>query len=125
MAPPAAEGFEILPDAETDVATLEQGGYDYYLDVSINGVSCDKIVAIHQEPDGSLSVLPEDLKSIEIPTLVLHGEDDQIVPIADSAPLSAKLLKKATLKTYPKFPHGMCTTHADTINADILAFVRG
>jgi outer membrane usher protein len=64
MAPPAAEGFEILPDAETDVATLEQGGYDYYLDVSINGVSCDKIVAIHQEPDGSLSVLPEDLKSI-------------------------------------------------------------
>ena len=64
MAPPAAEGFEILPDAETDVATLEQGGYDYYLDVSINGVSCDKIVAIHQEPDGSLSVLPEDLRSI-------------------------------------------------------------
>src|SRR3569833_4537591 len=64
MAATAAQGFEILPDADSDVATLEQSGYDYYLDVSINGVSCDKIVAIHQEPDGSLSVLPEDLKSI-------------------------------------------------------------
>jgi outer membrane usher protein len=64
MAATAAQGFEILPDADTDVATLEQSGYDYYLDVSINGVSCDKIVAIHQEPDGSLSVLPDDLKSI-------------------------------------------------------------
>lgn len=64
MAPPAALGFEILPDPDTAVATLEQGGYDYYLDVSINGVSCGKIVPIHQEADGSLSVLPEDLKSI-------------------------------------------------------------
>src|SRR6202008_2921799 len=53
-----------------------------------------------------------DLKIIDVPTLVMHGDDDQIVPIADSAPLSAKLLKKATLKIYPKLPHGMCTTHA-------------
>jgi non-heme chloroperoxidase len=60
-----------------------------------------------------------------VPTLVMHGDDDQIVPIADSAPLSAKLLKKGTLKDYRKFPHGMCTTRADVINADLLAFVRG
>ena len=66
----------------------------------------------------------EDLKSIDVPTLVMHGDDDQIVPIADSAPLSAKLLKKSTLKIYPKFPHGMCTTHAEVINADLLKFFR-
>ncbi len=54
----------------------------------------------------------------------MHGEDDQIVPIADSALLSAKLLKKGTLKTYPGFPHGMCTTHADVINPDLLAFFK-
>jgi non-heme chloroperoxidase len=67
----------------------------------------------------------EDLKKITVPTLVLHGDDDQIVPIADSAPLSAKLLKNATLKIYPGFPHGMCTTHPEIINPDILAFIRG
>lgn len=66
----------------------------------------------------------EDLKVIDVPTLVMHGDDDQIVPIADSAPLSAKLLKKGTLKVYEKFPHGMCTTHADVINADLLAFIK-
>ncbi len=67
----------------------------------------------------------EDLKQIDVPTLVMHGDDDQIVPIADSALLSAKLLKNGTLKTYRGFPHGMCTTHADVIDADLLAFVRG
>ncbi|WP_423195683.1 Non-heme chloroperoxidase 1 [Cupriavidus sp. H19C3] len=67
----------------------------------------------------------EDLKAITVPTLVMHGDDDQIVPIADSALLSAKLLKHATLKVYEKFPHGMCTTHADVINPDLLAFVKG
>lgn len=66
----------------------------------------------------------EDLKRATIPVLVMHGNDDQIVPYADSAPLSAKLLKNGTLKTYPGFPHGMPTTNADTINADLLAFVR-
>ena len=66
----------------------------------------------------------EDLKSIAVPTLVLHGDDDQIVPYADSAPLSAKLLRDGRLKTYPGLPHGMCTTHPDLINADLLAFVR-
>src|SRR5262249_43090265 len=55
----------------------------------------------------------EDLKAIGVPTLVMHGTDDQIVPYADSAPLSAKLLKRATLKSYDGLPHGMCTTHAD------------
>jgi len=66
----------------------------------------------------------EDLKKIDVPTLVMHGTDDQIVPIADSAPLAVKLLKKGTLKTYDGFPHGMATTHADVINADLLAFVK-
>ena len=67
----------------------------------------------------------EDLKAISVPTLVMHGDDDQIVPYADSAPLSAKLLKNGTLKTYPGFPHGMPTTHAEIINADLLAFIKG
>ena len=65
-----------------------------------------------------------DLKSINVPTLVMHGDDDQIVPIADSAPLSAKLLKNSTIKIYEKFPHGMCTTRADVINPDLLAFIK-
>lgn len=65
----------------------------------------------------------EDLRMIDVPTLVMHGDDDQIVPIADSAPLSAELLTNATLKVYEKLPHGMCTTHAETINPDILDFI--
>jgi non-heme chloroperoxidase len=65
-----------------------------------------------------------DLKAIDIPTLVMHGEDDQIVPFANSGPLSAKLLKHSTFKAYPGLPHGMPTTNADQINADLLAFVR-
>jgi non-heme chloroperoxidase len=67
----------------------------------------------------------EDLKVIDVPTLVMHGDDDQIVPIADSALLSIKLLKNGTLKVYKKFPHGMCTTHADVVNPDLLAFIKG
>jgi non-heme chloroperoxidase len=66
----------------------------------------------------------EDLKAIEVPTLVLHGDDDQVVPIADSSLLTIKLLKHGTLKVYPGYPHGMCTTHADVINQDLLAFVK-
>jgi non-heme chloroperoxidase len=66
-----------------------------------------------------------DLKKITVPTLVMHGDDDQIVPYADAGPLSAKLVKSVTLKTYKGFPHGMCTTNADTINRDLLAFIRG
>lgn len=67
----------------------------------------------------------EDLKKIQVPVLVMHGDDDQIVPYADSAPLSASLLPNGTLKTYEGFPHGMPTTEAETINADILTFLKG
>jgi non-heme chloroperoxidase len=67
----------------------------------------------------------EDLKKIAVPTLVMHGDDDQIVPYADSGPLSAKLVKSGTLKTYKGFPHGMPTTEAATINADLLSFIKG
>jgi non-heme chloroperoxidase len=66
----------------------------------------------------------EDLKVIEVPTLVMHGDDDQIVPIADSALLSVKLLAHGTLKVYDKFPHGMCTTHAEVVNPELLAFIK-
>lgn len=66
----------------------------------------------------------DDLKAIGVPTLVIHGDDDQVVPIADSAELSVKLLKKGTLKVYKGYPHGMLTTHADVINPDLLAFVK-
>ena len=65
-----------------------------------------------------------DLKKISVPTLVMHGDDDQIVPYADAGPLSAKLLKNGTLKTYKGFPHGMPTTNADQINADLLEFIK-
>jgi non-heme chloroperoxidase len=67
----------------------------------------------------------EDLKSITVPSLVMHGDDDQIVPIANSGQLSAKLLKNGTLKVYENLSHGMCTTHPDIINRDLLAFMKG
>ncbi|WP_374570781.1 alpha/beta fold hydrolase [Phenylobacterium sp.] len=66
----------------------------------------------------------EDLKKIDVPVLVMHGEDDQIVPIADSALKTIKLVKHGTLKTYPGYPHGMASTNPDVINADLLAFIR-
>jgi len=66
----------------------------------------------------------DDLKAITVPTLVIQGDDDQIVPYKDASLLQAKLLKHGTLKIYPGFPHGMMTTHADVINADLLAFIR-
>ena len=68
--------------------------------------------------------LTEDLKKIDVPTLILHGDDDQIVPIADSALLAAKLLKNATLKIYQGAPHGMCTTLKNEVNDDLLAFIK-
>jgi len=67
----------------------------------------------------------EDLQTIDIPVLILHGDDDQIVPFADSGPLSAKLAKKATFKVYPGGPHGICQTQPDMVNRDLLAFVNG
>jgi len=66
----------------------------------------------------------EDLKKIDVPTLIIHGDDDQIVPIADSALLSAKLVKGSTLKVYKGAPHGLCTTHKDQVNEDLLAFIK-
>ncbi len=66
----------------------------------------------------------DDLRTVQLPVLVMHGDDDQIVPYADSGPLSAKLLTNGALKTYPGYPHGMPTTHADVINADLLEFIR-
>jgi len=79
---------------------------------------CDGVVAFSQTD------FTEDLKKIKVPVLVMHGDDDQIVPYADSAPLSAKLLANGTLITYKGFPHGMPTTEAATINADLLAFIK-
>jgi non-heme chloroperoxidase len=66
----------------------------------------------------------EDLKKIDVPTLIMHGDDDQIVPIGAAALMAAKIVKNATLKVYPGFPHGMPTTNADQINADLLAFFK-
>ena len=66
----------------------------------------------------------EDLKKITVPVLVMHSEDDQIVPYVASGPLSAKLLKNGTMKAYKGFPHGMPTTEADTINSDLLTFIK-
>ena len=68
--------------------------------------------------------LTEDLKKFNVPTLIMHGDDDQIVPIGASAMLSSKIVKGATLKVYPGLPHGMCSTHKDQINADLLAFLK-
>jgi non-heme chloroperoxidase len=68
--------------------------------------------------------LTDDLKKITVPVLVMHSEDDQIVPYVAAGPLSGKLLKNGTLKTYKGFPHGMPTTEADTINADLSAFIK-
>jgi len=66
----------------------------------------------------------EDLKKIDIPVFVMHGDDDQIVPYKDAALKSVELLPKGTLKVYPGLPHGMCTTHPDIINPDLLAFIK-
>jgi non-heme chloroperoxidase len=66
----------------------------------------------------------DDLKKFDVPTLILHGDDDQIVPIGAAGLMSAKIVKNATLKVYPGFPHGMCTTHAAQINADLLAYLK-
>jgi non-heme chloroperoxidase len=68
--------------------------------------------------------MTEDLKKIDVPTLILHGDDDQIVPIGASALASAKLVKQATLKVYPGAPHGLTDTHKEQLNADLLAFLK-
>jgi non-heme chloroperoxidase len=82
----------------------------------INVYDCVKAIA---ESDFN-----EDLKKIDVPTLFMHGDDDQVVPLAISSNLSAKIVKGSTLKVYPGFPHGMCTTHKNVINEDLLAFLK-
>jgi len=100
------------------IMTIAMGIVGNYPLALAAGLGINGIVAFSQTD------FTEDLKKITVPVLVMHGDDDQIVPYADSAPLSAKLLKNSTLKTYKGFPHGMPTTEADTINADLLAFVK-
>ncbi len=102
------------------VKTIEPVVHNWWRQGMMGGAKAhyDGIVAFSQTD------FTEDLKKITIPVLVMHSEDDQIVPYADAGPLSAKLLKNGTLKTYKGLPHGMPTTHADTINADLLAFLK-
>jgi non-heme chloroperoxidase len=102
-------------------ATISQGVRDsFWLQGMMAGMPASYFcVKAFSETD-----MTEDLKKIDVPTLILHGDDDQIVPIADSALLSAKLVKNATLKVYPGAPHGMCTTLKDKVNADLLDFAK-
>jgi non-heme chloroperoxidase len=102
------------------VKTL-QANVDNWVRQGMNGgakAHYDGIVAFSQTD------FSRDLREITVPVLVMHGDDDQVVPYADSGPLSAKLLKNSTLKTYKGFPHGMITTQAEVINSDLLAFIR-
>jgi len=104
------------PDAKPSEAIIE----NWWRQGMMGGAKAhyDGIVAFSQ------TEFTEDFKKITVPVLVMHGDDDQVVPYSDSAPLSAKLLKNGTLKTYKGFPHGMPTTQAATINADLLDFLK-
>jgi non-heme chloroperoxidase len=103
------------------VKTIEASVWNWWRQGMMGGAKAhyDGIVAFSQTD------FTEDLKKISVPVLVMHSEDDQIVPYQAAGPLSAKLLKNGTLKTYKDYPHGMPTTQADTINADLLAFIKG
>jgi non-heme chloroperoxidase len=102
-------------------ATISQGVVDNWWRQGMMGgaIAHYECIKAFSETD-----FTEDLMQIDQPTLVMHGDDDQIVPISDAGPLAAKLLKHGTLKVYPGYPHGMATVHADQINADLLAFVK-
>jgi non-heme chloroperoxidase len=91
----------------------------------LQGMLCGLPAAYECVKAFSETDLTEDLKRFDVPTLILHGDDDQIVPIGASALLSSKLVRGATLKVYPGAPHGMCSTHKDEVNADLLAFIKG
>ena len=104
-----------------DGASASQGTIDAFWSA---GMQCSIKSAYDCIKAFSETDFTDDLRSISVPTLVLHGDDDQIVPISDSSLQSAKLLRNARLKVYPGLPHGMCTTAADTINADLLAFIK-
>jgi non-heme chloroperoxidase len=102
-------------------AKVSQGLIDSFW---AQGMACGMPAAYDCIKAFSETDLTEDLKKIDVPTLIIHGDDDQIVPIAASANLSSKLVKKATLKLYPGAPHGVCSTEKDKINADLLAFIK-
>jgi len=103
-------------------AQVSQGLRDSFW---LQGMQCGLKAAYDCIKAFSETDLTEDLKKFDVPTLILHGDDDQIVPIGASALLSSKIVKGAQLKVYPALPHGMCSTHKDQINADLLAFVKG
>jgi non-heme chloroperoxidase len=103
-------------------ATVSQGIIDNWWR---QGMMCSIKAAYDCIKAFSETDFTEDLKRIDVPTLIMHGDDDQIVPIADSALLSAKLVKGSTLKVYKGLPHGMATTHHPLINEELLAFIRG
>ena len=102
------------------VKTIEANVWNWWRQGMMGGAKAhyDGIVAFSQTD------FTEDLKKISVPVLVMHSKDDQIVPYQASGPLSTKLLKNGTLKTYENYPHGMITTQADVINADLLAFIK-
>ena len=103
-------------------AKVSQGLRDSFW---LQGMLCGYPAAYECIKAFSETDLTEDLKKIDVPTFIMHGDDDQIVPIGASALLSSKIVKNATLKVYPGFPHGMCSTHKDVVNADLLAFLKG
>jgi non-heme chloroperoxidase len=102
-------------------AKVSQGVRDSFW---IQGMQCSMIGAYDCIKAFSETDFTEDLKKIDVPTLILHGDADQIVPIGAAGLMSAKLVKNSKLKVYPGAPHGMCTTLADQVNADLLAFLR-
>jgi non-heme chloroperoxidase len=104
-----------------DGAKASQGVRDFFwLQAMWSGLkACYDCIKAFSETD-----FTEDLKKFNVPTLILHGDDDQIVPIGAAAMLSSKLVPGAQLKVYPGFPHGMCTVNQDQINADLLAFIK-
>jgi len=102
-------------------ATISQGTIDNWWRQGMMGAANAHYECIKAFSETDFT---EDLRQIDVPVLVMHGDDDQIVPFADAALLSVKLVANGTLKIYPGFPHGMCTTHADIINPDLLAFIR-
>jgi non-heme chloroperoxidase len=103
-------------------AQVSQGLRDSFW---LQGMLCGFPAAYYCIKAFSETDLTEDLKRFDVPTLILHGDDDQIVPLVASALLSSKIVKNATLKVYPGYPHGMCSTHKEVINADLLAFIKG
>jgi non-heme chloroperoxidase len=102
-------------------AKVSQGTIDAFWAQGMAGGAYGQYLCIREFSEVDYT---EDLKKIDVPTLILHGDDDQIVPIDDAGKLSAKIVKNATFKIYEGAPHGMCVTEADKVNADLLAFIN-